>query len=114
MAKEIIYANSPNVALNTPIPGNTTITLSEMTYLPGTSELFVFYNGAAMVTVTELSPTSVIIHFIPDAIGPEIDVFEFHTILQGSSAYIPRPTTLVQVDPPRRPDNFGGKFVFEP
>lgn len=115
MAKEIIYANSPNVVPDSPTPGYTTINLSFITYIPGTSELFVFHNGLALINVTEVSPTQVVIDFIPDAIGPDIDVFEFHTISQGSSSvFIPRPTTLQQVDPPRRPNNFSGKFLFNP
>ena len=117
MAAEIFDADDPRVALDTPIVGQTTITFTTLTYVLTTDELFLLHNGSLLVLggdCTETSPTTVVLTFVPDAIGPEVDVFAAHTILPGSSVYIPAPTVFNQQDPPRRPDNFGGKFVFNP
>lgn len=117
MASEIFNADDPQVALNTPIAGQTTITFATLTYVPTTDELFLLHNGSLLVLgidYTETSPTTVVLDFIPDAIGPDVDVFAAHTIQPGSSVFIPAPTVFNQQDPPRRPDNFGGKFIFNP
>ena len=117
MASEVIFADNPLVVVDTPIVGQTTITFATLSYNLGTGELFIFHNGSSLVIgvdYSELTTTSVIIEFIPDVTGPEVDVFEFHTIAVGSSLFIPPPTVFNQQDPPKRPDNFGGKFVFNP
>lgn len=117
MAAEFIDADSPQVVVDTPIVGQTTVNLLTLTYTPGLNELFVFYNGNAMIVgqdYLEASSTQVVLLFVPDTIGPDVDSFAFHTISQGSSVFIPPPTIFNQLDPPRRPNNFGGKFVFNP
>lgn len=115
MAREIVQADSPNVSLNDPSAGRTRVTLASITYTPGTDELLAFHNtGATVLGVdyTEEDSTHVIFEFLPDATGPDFDVFEFITINVGSSLFVPPPTTFLQVDPPKRPDNFGGRFIF--
>lgn len=115
MAAETIQADSANVILDTPLPGETTVNFSTLTYTPGTSDLFVFHNGLALVVdidYIEVDSDTIVLSFIPDAIGPDIDVFSIHTIEQGSSILIPSPVTFNQIDIPKRPNNFGGRFVY--
>jgi hypothetical protein len=114
MAQEVLQADDPAVSLNDPSAGRTRITLPTLTYVTGTNELFVFYNGTALVVgvdYTEEDSTHVILEFLPDATSPDVDTLEFITVQQGSSAFVPPPVTLLQVDPPKRSDNFGGRFV---
>ena len=117
MAKEVVQADAANVFLDDPIVGQTRIVLGSITYVVGTDELIIFYNGSALVIGSlndyiESNSTTVILNFIPDAIGPDVDTFEFVTVNVGASLFIPFPTTFLQVDPPKRPDNFGGRFTF--
>lgn len=115
MATEVINADDPTVFIDEPIAGQTRIELPTLTYNVGTGELFVFYNGNALIIgqdYTESAPNEVILTFIPDAVGPDIDVFAFQTISIGSSDFIPPPCIFNQVDMPKRPNNFGGRFVF--
>lgn len=117
MAIEVISADSPQVVLNSPAPGQTTITLASITYNVGTNEMFLWHNGVALtigVNYTELSPTQIIVEFLPDVTAPDIDEFRVQTFIQGSSIYIPPPTQFDQLEPSKRPDNFGGQFVFDP
>jgi hypothetical protein len=116
MALEVISADSPQVSLNDPAPGFTTITLNSITYNPGTNEMFIFHNGLALTigsNYTEPNGTQIIVNFLPDAIAPDIDEFRIQTFVQGSSAYVPSPTAFRQLDASKRPNNFGGQFVFD-
>lgn len=115
MAVEVIQADGPEVALNVPIAGQATVTFSSLTYNVGTNELFYFKNGVAGILgidYTELSSNQVILLELPDAIGPDVDDLSFYTIQQGSSLFIAPPTVFSQVDMPKRPNNFSGRFVF--
>ena len=115
MAREVLQANDPNVSLDDPVAGQTRVTLTSITYVPASDELIVFHNGSALVLgqdYTEEDSTHVVLLFLPDATGPDIDVLEFLTVNVGSSDFVPAPTTFNQVDPPRRPDNFNGRFLF--
>jgi hypothetical protein len=117
MSIEVISADSPQVSIDDPVAGQTRITLNTITYNLGTNELFVFHNGVALtigVHYIEEDPTHVIVLFIPDDVGPDIDEFRFQTFVQGSSIFIPSPTVFNQLDAEKRPDNFGGQFVFDP
>ena len=116
MAREAFKADDSRVVLDSPVAGQSTVTFSSLTYVLGTDELFAFHNGAALtkgIHYLEDSTTTVVLLFVPDAIGPDIDDFIFQTIEQGSSEYVPPPATLTQAEPSRRPDNFGGTYVFD-
>jgi hypothetical protein len=116
MALEVLTADNPNVVLDSPIAGQTRVTLTSISYVLGTDELFVFHDGVALIKglhYLEEDPTHVILLFIPDAIGPDIDELIFQTIFQGSSDFVPPPLVFNQAEPSRRPGNFGGTFVFD-
>ena len=115
MAREIVIATDAGVTLNSPIAGQTTIVLSSLTYNVGTDELLILYNGSGLVIgldYTEPNSTTAILTFLPDDILPDVDTFEFITISVGSSLFVPIPTVFTQHDPPKRPNNFNGRFSF--
>ena len=117
MAFEDIQADSPQVSLDDPAPGQTRITLNSITYNPGTNEMVLWYNGSALtigLDYTEEDSTHIILNFLPDAVGPDVDSFRIQTFVQGSSAFVPPPTAFTQLDAERRPGNFGGQFVYDP
>lgn len=119
--RQFMLANDAAVALNVGVggaasPGQTRVTLdlAQIEYNPGSNNLWVFRNGVLQVASAYIEEDSshVVFDALLDATGPFIDELEFRVANQGSSAYLPPPTYLVQARPPTRPDNFGGNFEF--
>jgi hypothetical protein len=120
--QQIIPGNDAAVAADTGVggaasPGETRVTLdpNQVQFTPGQNDLFVFRNGAHQVLgvdYIEEDNTHIVFTFAVDGTGPFVDSLEFRSAAQGNSLFIPPPETLVQANPPERPDNFGGIFSF--
>ena len=122
MNLQVIPGDDAAVALDTgaggaPSPGETRVTLDslQIVFVLAANDLFVYRNGVLQtlgVDYVEEDTTHIVFSFLIDAAGPFIDELTFRSALQGSSTFIPAPTSLQQATPPERPDNFGGLFSF--
>lgn len=115
MAREVIISTDAGVSLNDPVAGKTRITLSSLIYTVGSGELILTINGLLAIPgtdYTEEDSSHVVIERLLETTAGFEDVLEFITVVQGSSNFIPPPSTLTQLSPPKRPNNFGGRFIF--